>query len=67
MCWWPATGLILTNLKGGGYRAVYMGMRKSDDNRTDVRFYDSLEESLNAVERGECDYTYSNSYTASYI
>ena len=58
-------GFDMTNLKGG-VQAVYMGMRKSDDDRTDVRFYDSLEESLNAVERGECDYTYSNSYTASY-
>ena len=58
-------GFDMTNLKGR-VQAVYMGMRKSDDDRTDVRFYDSLEESLNAVERGECDYTYSNSYTASY-
>ena len=39
-------GFDMTNLKGG-VQAVYMGMRKSDDDRTDVRFYDSLEESLN--------------------
>ena len=43
-------GFDMTNLKGR-VQAVYMGMRKSDDDRTDVRFYDSLEESLNAVER----------------
>ena len=58
-------GVDMTNLKGK-IQAVYMGMRKTDDEQADVRFYDSLEESLNAVEKGECDYTYSNSYTASY-
>lgn len=58
-------GVDMTNLEGK-LQAVYMGMRKTDDQQTDVRFYDSLEESLNAVEKGECDYTYSNSYTASY-
>ena len=58
-------GVDMTNLKGK-IQAVYMGMRKTDDEQADVRFYDSLEEILNAVEKGECDYTYSNSYTASY-
>ena len=58
-------GVDMTNLKGK-IQAVYMGMRKTDDEQADMRFYDSLEESLNAVEKGECDYTYSNSYTASY-
>ena len=58
-------GVDMTNLKGK-IQAVYMGMRKTDDEQADVRFYDSLEESLNSVEKGECDYTYSNSYTASY-
>ena len=58
-------GVVMTNLKGK-IQDVYMGMRKTDDEQADVRFYDSLEESLNAVEKGECDYTYSNSYTASY-
>lgn len=44
-------GVDMTNLKGK-IQAVYMGMRKTDDEQADVRFYDSLEESLNAVEKG---------------
>lgn len=58
-------GVDMTNLEGR-VQAVYMGMRKTNDERTDMRFYDSLEECLDAVDKGECDYTYSNSYTASY-
>ena len=59
-------GVDMTNLKGKNTGCVYGVCAKTDDEQADVRFYDSLEESLNAVEKGECDYTYSNSYTASY-
>ena len=46
--------------------AVYKGEKNDDDNSDYVLYYDSIEESLNAVERGECDYTYVNSYAASF-
>lgn len=46
--------------------AVYRGERKEKEQAENVIYYDSLEESLNAVERGECDYTYVNSYAASF-
>jgi diguanylate cyclase (GGDEF)-like protein len=58
-------GVDMLNLNGK-VQAVYKGTRKSEDKTDNVRLYDSLEESLDAVEKGECDYTYSNSYTASY-
>ena len=46
--------------------AVYKGEKKEIESSDNVKYYDSLEESLNAVERGECDYTYVNSYAASF-
>lgn len=50
----------------GKRQAIYKGER-TDDEQDDMAFYfDSVEESLQAVERGDCDYTYSNSYAASY-
>lgn len=48
--------------------AVYKGERKEKEgqNSTYVKYYDSIEDSLDAVEKGECDYTYANSYAASF-
>ena len=46
--------------------AVYKGEKKNYEKSDYVSYYDSIEESLNAVEQGECDYTYVNSYAASF-
>ena len=46
--------------------AVYKGEKKNYEKSDYVSYYDSIEESLNAVEQSECDYTYVNSYAASF-
>ncbi len=47
-------------------KAVYLGDRIEDEDSDNIAYYDSVEAALQAVERGECDYTMTNSYTASY-
>lgn len=47
-------------------RAVYKGERIPDEKIENAIYYDTVEESLQAVERGECGYTYCSSYAASY-
>lgn len=44
--------------------AIYKGKRTDEQDNND--YFDSLEEVLNAVENGTCDYAYMNSYAASY-
>lgn len=49
----------------GKKKAVYKGDRREEES-DNVLYFDSIEDSLEAVESGKCDYTYTNSYTASY-
>lgn len=58
-------GITASELKGKK-RAVYKGDRAESEDTENVVFYDSIEESLQAVETGVCDFTYTNSYTATY-
>lgn len=58
-------GLSASEL-GGKKKAVYKGDRKENEDAAQVIYYDSSEACLQAVETGECDYTYANNYTASY-
>lgn len=58
-------GLSASELSGKK-KAVYKGDRKENEDTGRTIYYDSSEACLQAVETGECDYTYANSYTASY-
>lgn len=46
-------------------QAIYKGEKNNNDPKQAV-YFDSIEETLNAVESGTCDFAYSNSYAASY-
>lgn len=46
-------------------QAIYKG-EKTDQDPENAVYYDSIEETLDAVESGTCDYAYTNSYAASY-
>lgn len=58
-------GLNASQLEGK-IMAVYKGDQKEDVDTEHMIYYDSSEACLQAVETGKCDYTYTNSYTASY-
>lgn len=46
-------------------QAIYKGEKRDSDPKNAV-YFDSIEETLNAVESGTCDFAYTNSYAASY-
>lgn len=58
-------GVSASSLEGKK-EAVYKGARREGEDSENILYYDSMEDSLEAVEDGECDYTYTNSYTASF-
>ena len=60
------TNVDVTTLKGKK-AAIYKG--NISQNYTDIKnavYYDSIEEALRAVDEGVCDYTYTDSYAASF-
>lgn len=46
-------------------QAIYKG-EISEEHAENAEYFDSIEAALDAVESGSCDYTYTNSYAASY-
>lgn len=56
-------GVNVANLEGK-VQAAYKGEKMQDSEY--IHYFDSIEAMLNAVENGECDFAYSNSYAASY-
>lgn len=46
-------------------QAIYKGEKTDHDSKNAI-YFDSIEETLDAVESGTCDYAYTNSYAASY-
>lgn len=60
------TDVDVTTMKGKK-AAIYKGnvTEKYEDTKN-ARFYDSIEEALRAVDEGVCDYTYTDSYAASF-
>ncbi len=51
---------------GSGRLALVRGFSYNVDQKDKIAYYDSIEECINAVERGEADYCYGNGYSIQY-